>query len=68
MISGTSPRFNSMTAPYRACRIVADIGNAFEALLANELADAHQQVRLVYLIGQLVDDDGEAAAFFSSSK
>ncbi len=38
-------------------RFVADFGDAFQAFLANHLADLHQQIRLVHLIGQLVDDD-----------
>ena len=42
--------------------LVAQVGNAFELLLADELADAHQQRRLVHLIGNLVDDDRLAIA------
>ena len=38
-------------------RLVAQVGDAFELLLADELADAGEQVRLVHLVGDLVDDD-----------
>ena len=38
-------------------RLVAQVGDALELLLADELADADQQVRLVDLVGDLVDDD-----------
>ncbi len=41
-------------------RFIADLGNAFQALLAHQLADLDQQVGLVHLIGQLIDDDGLA--------
>ena len=37
--------------------LVADFGDALEALLAHQFTDAHQQVGLVHLVGQLVDDD-----------
>ena len=41
---------------------VADLGNAFEPLVAHQFADLDQQVRFIYLIRQLVDDDGLAVA------
>ena len=37
--------------------LVADVRDAVELLLARELADAGEQVRLVHLVGDLVDDD-----------
>ena len=45
-------------------RLVANFGDALQPLLAHQLADAHQQVRLVHLVGQLVDDDRRAVAAF----
>ena len=38
-------------------RLVAQVGNALDALLVNELADFLEQRTLVNLIGQFVDDD-----------
>src|SRR6185437_4643468 len=46
----------------RLVGFVAQVGNALELLFAYELADAHEQVRLVYLVGNLVDDDRLAIA------
>ena len=43
-------------------RLVADLGNAFQALFPHQFADLGAQVGLVHLVGQLVDDDGLAAA------
>ena len=43
-------------------RLVANFGNAFDALLAHHLADLHQQGGLVHLVGQFVDDDGLTVA------
>ena len=43
-------------------RFVADLGDAFDALLAHHLADLHQQGGLVHLVRQLVDDDGLTVA------
>ena len=44
--------------------LVTDIGDAFQSLLAHQLADFHQQVGLVDLVWQLVDDDRHAPALF----
>ena len=41
----------------RLVALVAQVGNALEALLAHHLADLDQELRLVHLVGQLVDDD-----------
>ena len=38
-------------------RLVAQVRDPLELLLADELADAAEQVRLVHLVGDLVDDD-----------
>src|SRR2546426_2981960 len=46
----------------RLVRFVAQIGDAVELLVANELADTREQRRLVHLIGNFVDDDGLAVA------
>src|SRR5207344_1609120 len=46
----------------RLVRLIAKIGDAVELLVANELADAREQGRLVYLVGNLVDDDRLAIA------
>ena len=42
----------------RLVRLVAQIGDAVELLVANEFADTREQRRLVHLIGNFVDDDG----------
>ena len=43
-MSGTSPRFSSMTTRMpRAVGLVAQVGDAFELLLAHQLADAREQ-------------------------
>jgi hypothetical protein len=44
----------------RLVGLVADLGDAFQPLLAHQLADARQEIRLVDLVGQLVRDDGLA--------
>ena len=46
----------------RLVGLVADLGDAFETLLADQLADADQQLGLVHLIRQFVDDDRLADA------
>ncbi len=43
-------------------RLVAQVGNALEFLLADELADPDEQIRLVHLVRDLVDDDRLATA------
>ncbi|MNJ31361.1 hypothetical protein D3C77_259960 [compost metagenome] len=43
-----------------AVRLVADIGDAFQAFLAHHFGDALDQGLLVHLIGQFGDDDGVA--------
>ena len=45
-----------------AIRLVADVGDAFDRLLANELCDALDQPRLVDLVRDLGDDDRRAIA------
>src|SRR5207344_2800831 len=46
----------------RLVGLVAQVGNAVDALLAHQLADPHQQIRLVHLVRNLVNDDGLALA------
>ncbi len=46
----------------RLVRLVAQVGDAVELLVADQLADAHQQVGLVHLVRNLVDDDRLALA------
>ena len=40
-----------------AVGLVADVGDAFDGLVAHQVGDALDQLRLVDLIGDLVDDD-----------
>ena len=44
--------------------LVAQVRNAFKFLVAHQLGNLDQQGGLVHLVGQLVDDDRLAAAFF----
>jgi hypothetical protein len=46
----------------RLVGFVAQVRDALDALLAHQLADLDEQLRLVHLVGQLVDDDGLAVA------
>src|SRR5439155_14493444 len=46
----------------RLVGLVAQIGNAFELLFADQLADAGEQRRLVYLVRYFIDDDRLASA------
>ena len=45
-----------------AIRLVADVGDALDRLLAHELGDALDQPRLVDLVRDLGDDDRRAVA------
>ena len=40
-----------------AVALVADVGDAFDRLLAHQLGDPLDQLRLVHLVGDLGDDD-----------
>ena len=58
MTSGTSPRLTSMhDADAVAVRLVAQVGDALDALLADQLGDLLDQPRLVDLVRDLGDDD-----------
>jgi hypothetical protein len=46
----------------RLVGFVAQVRDALDALLAHELADLDEELRLVHLVGQLVDDDRLALA------
>jgi hypothetical protein len=46
----------------RLVGLVAQVGDALDALLAHQLPDLHQELRLVHLVGKLVDDDRLALA------
>jgi hypothetical protein len=46
----------------RLVGLVAQVGNALDALLAHQLADLHQELRLVHLVRKFVDDDRLALA------
>ncbi len=46
---------------------VANVGDALEHLLPNELRDPLDQPRLVDLVGNSLDDDGGAVALFETS-
>ena len=50
-----------------ARRLVADVGDAFDLLLAHQLGDALDHHRLVHLIGNLGDDERLALACGISS-
>ena len=49
-------------------RLIAQIGNAFEFLVSHQFADLDEQVGFVYLVRQLINDDGLAATFFQIFK
>ena len=61
--SGISPRLSSIDDPHAfAVGFVADVDNALDGLLANQLGDLLDQPGLVDLIGNLGDDDRRLVA------